>query len=105
MGLLMIDIFLYNIAWLRKHYGLSKKEMAKRLGIGLWSLNKIEKGELPPRLYYDIIFAVYKNFGIPCADLLSKRLGREETDCELPMDVVLHAADLKSICLLVASIP
>ena len=27
----MIDIFLHNITWLRKHYGLSKKEMAKKL--------------------------------------------------------------------------
>ena len=77
----MINIFLYNIVWLRKHHGLSKKEMAKRLGIGLWSLNKIEKGELPPKLHCDIIFAVYQNFGISCADLLSKRLGCEEADC------------------------
>jgi DNA-binding XRE family transcriptional regulator len=77
----MIDIFLYNIAWLRKHHGLSKKEMAKRLDIGLWSLNKIEKGELPPRLRCDIIFAVHQNFGIPCVILLDKRLGHEETDC------------------------
>ena len=72
----MIDIFLYNLVWLRKHHSLSKKEMAKRLGIGLWSLNKIERGELPPRLCCDIIFAVHKNFGIPCADLLSKQLLR-----------------------------
>lgn len=71
----MIDIFLHNIVWLRKHHGLSKKEMANRLGIGLWSLNKIEKGELPPRLYCDVIFAVYRNFGISYADLLDKRLG------------------------------
>ena len=78
----MIDIFLHNIVWLRKHYGLSKNEMAKRLGIGLWSLNKIEKGELPPRLHCDIIFTVYHVFGIPYADLLDKRLGCEETDCE-----------------------
>mgnify|MGYP003305338862 CR=1 FL=1 len=80
----MIDNLLYNIAWLRKYHGLSKKEMAKRLDIGLWSLNKIEKGELPPRLHCDIIFAVHRNFGTPCADLLDKRLGCEEIGCELP---------------------
>lgn len=80
----MIEIFLRNIIWLRKHNGLSKKEMAKRLDIGLWSLNKIEKGELPPRLHCDIIFAVHQNFGIPCADLLDRRLGCEEIECELP---------------------
>ena len=77
----MIDTFLHNIAWLRKQHGLSKTEMAKRLEIGLWSMNKIEKGELPPRLHCDIIFAVHRNFGISCADLLEKWLGCEETDC------------------------
>ena len=78
----MIDIFLHNIVWLRKHYGLSKKEMAKRLGIGLWSLNKIEKGELPPRLHCDIIFAIFQNFGVPFADLFDQHLGQEKTDCK-----------------------
>ena len=77
----MIDTFLHNIVWLRRHYNLSKKEMANRLEIGLWSMNKIEKGELPPRLRCDILFAAYRNFGIPYADLLEKRLGCEETDC------------------------
>ena len=74
----MFDTFLHNIVWLRKHNGLSKKEMAKRLEIGLWSLNKIERGELPPRLHCDIIFAVHHEFGIPYADLLSIRLDEEE---------------------------
>lgn len=77
----MIEILLHNICWLRKRYGLSKREMAKRLGIGLWTLNKIEKGELPPRLHCDIIFAAHRNFGIPCDDLLDKRVGCEGTDC------------------------
>lgn len=76
----MIDIFLYNIVWLRKHYRLSKKEMARRLGIGLWSLNIIEKGKLPPHLHCDVLFAAHKNFGISCATLVSQRLGAEETD-------------------------
>ena len=43
-----IEYFCHNIAFLRKSHGLSKKEMAKILGIGIWSLNKIERGELPP---------------------------------------------------------
>ncbi|MBO5323027.1 MAG: helix-turn-helix transcriptional regulator [Oscillospiraceae bacterium] len=64
-------IFLHNVAWLRRHYGISKKRMAKLLGIGLWSLNKIEKGEIPPRLDVSIIFAISRQFSIPPAELFS----------------------------------
>ena len=58
------EIFTHNVAWLRKHYSISKKQMAEILGIGIGSLNKIEQGQIPPRLRVDIIFAVYKHFGI-----------------------------------------
>ena len=64
-------IFLHNIVWLRKHYGISKKRMAKMLGIGLCSLNKLEKGEIPPRMDVHIIFAVSKQFGISPAEQFS----------------------------------
>ena len=64
-------IFFHNIVWLRKHYGISKKRMAELLGIGLWSLNKIEKGIIPPRLDVHILFAVSKQFGIPVSELFS----------------------------------
>ena len=77
----MVEILLHNIRWLRKHHGLSKREMAKRLGIGLWSLNKIEKGELPPRLHCDILFAVQRVFGVSCEELLESHLGYDETTC------------------------
>lgn len=78
----MINTFLNNISWLRKHCGLSKKEMAKRLQIGIWTLNKIERGELPPRLSCDIVFSVYKNFGIRFSDLLSRRLEGNDTETD-----------------------
>ena len=71
----MIDIFLQNIIWLRKHYGLSKKEMAKKLGISRWSLNKIERGELPSNLKIDVLFCIRKEFGVFMSDVLSVRLG------------------------------
>ena len=70
----MIEIFLRLIVWLRKHYNLSKKEMAKKLGISIWMLNKIEKGELPVGLRIDILFCVYKEFGIFMSDMLSVQL-------------------------------
>jgi len=43
-----IENFLYNIAWLRKNNGISKKNMAKILKISVPTLNKIENGIHPP---------------------------------------------------------
>lgn len=59
-----LENIIYNIKWLRKHYGLSKKEMAELLNISIYSINKLEKGILPPRLKVDVIFAVWKHFGV-----------------------------------------
>ena len=81
VGVSMIDILLHNIVWLRKQYGLSKKEMAKKLEISVWMLNKIEKGELPVSLKIDILFCIYREFGVFMSDLLSAQLdhdGRSE---------------------------
>ena len=64
-------IFLHNVAQLRKTHGLSKTKMANLLGIGLWSLNKLEKGEIPPRMDVRIVFAISKEFRIPPAELFS----------------------------------
>lgn len=64
----------HNILWLRRHYGISRKRMAALLGIGLWSLKKIEKGKLPPRLTIEILFTLYEQFGISPSVLLSRRL-------------------------------
>ena len=72
------QIFCRNIAWLRKKHGLSKKEMAKILGIGLHSLNNIEMGEMPPRLGYSILLTVYQQFGILPSAQITQRL---EDDC------------------------
>ena len=54
-----------NIIKLRKENNLSKKEMAQILHISSYSLNKIEKGELHPRLNIDIVFYIEKHFNIP----------------------------------------
>ena len=74
-----IQVFLRNITLLRKSRGLSKKEMAKKLRIGVWSLNKIERGELPPRLGADVFLAVYRNFGIYPSALFDPRMGQCDT--------------------------
>lgn len=66
--------FVYNVAWLRKHYGISKKNMAKLLRIGVGTLTKIENGELPPRLSVKVIFNIHSCFGINPRDQLKQRL-------------------------------
>lgn len=69
------EIFLHNIVWLRKHYRLSKKGMAQILGISVWSLNKLENGEIPPKLKIDIVFSIQDHFGIHPKDLFDHALG------------------------------
>lgn len=70
-----LENFVYNIKWLRRQYGLSRKQMADILEIGIWSIGKLEKGEMPPRLGINVFFAVQKYFGISPAAQLSRRLG------------------------------
>ena len=67
-----IDIFLKNVAYLRKLHGLSKAEMAKKLHIGVNTLTKIENGQLPPRVNVKIFFYIEKQFGISAQDLFKK---------------------------------
>lgn len=69
--------FMYNLKLLRKQHNLSKKKMAESLGIGLWSMNKLERGEIPPKLSANIFLAVYKRFGISPSVLISCRLDEE----------------------------
>lgn len=60
-----IHIFCKNIKRLRETERLTQKEMAERLGIGVSSLIKLEKGILPPRLTCEILFCIQRRFGIP----------------------------------------
>ena len=66
--------FAHNVAWLRKKNGLSKKEMARLLKIGLWSLNKLESGILPPKMSFEVVYRIYDNFGITPEAMIAKRL-------------------------------
>ena len=56
--------FVHNVTWLRESNGLSKKEMASILKIGMKTLERIENGELPKRLSVNIFFRIWKHFGI-----------------------------------------
>lgn len=69
-----IEIFTHNITWLRQHHKLSKTKMANILGIGLKTLNQLERGILPPRMTIDVLFAIYDHFGISPFHQLTKWL-------------------------------
>ena len=67
-------ILLENIAWLRKYYGISKTRMVKLLGIGLHSLNKMEKGEMPPKLKLDVLIRIHRRVLRRSADISKRRM-------------------------------
>ena len=62
-------IFCQNIKALREKNGISKKEMAKILEVGVKSLSEIEQNILPPRLKVDIISKLSKHFKISPREL------------------------------------
>ena len=62
-----------NIKEIRKANGLTQKEMAKRLGIGVSSLSKLENGILPPRLTVDVLFIIERNFHIKVHRLFGEK--------------------------------
>lgn len=74
-----IENFIFNVSEIRKHFGLSKNKMAKTLKIELKTLDKIENGKFPENLSVEVVFEIYKNFGIPPKDLFSKRYGNNNT--------------------------
>lgn len=57
-------VFCHNLVFLRRQHGYSKKRMAKILGIGIRTLDRLERGEMPPRLGTNILAAVHAYFGI-----------------------------------------
>lgn len=57
--------FCNNVRKLRNMHNLTKSQMSEIMGIGLYSLNLIEKGCLPLRLDIDAVFSLVKYFGIP----------------------------------------
>lgn len=70
-----MQYFYRNLFWLRKQHRLSKRQMAQRLDISVYTLNKLEAGILPPRLPCRIFLTVYRNFGILPSDLVGGFLG------------------------------
>ena len=64
--------FCLNVKKLRMAYGLSKKEMAKILHIGVASLKKMENGILPPRASYLIVIYICESFHVAPSQIFSE---------------------------------
>ncbi|MBQ7347692.1 MAG: helix-turn-helix transcriptional regulator [Clostridia bacterium] len=58
------QIFCENLKQLRKRESLTKVVMAKKLGIGVQTLTKIENGIIPPLLSTEILYQIHHHFGI-----------------------------------------
>ena len=54
----------YNVSFLRKKHRLSKKALAKRIGIGVKSLSTLERGVIPPRMSINAVFRLCKVFHV-----------------------------------------
>lgn len=65
---------IHNLTVLRHQYSLTKKSMAKLLGISLYSLNLLENGTLPPQIGVEILFRAQACFDITIRDLFGQRL-------------------------------
>ena len=70
-----VEILSKNIKCLRKTNGMTKKEMAKLLGIGEGTLSKLENGVLPPRLTVEILFVLEREFDIQAHRFLREEIG------------------------------
>lgn len=64
-----MQFFCENVKSIRRSNHLTQKEMAEILGIGVHSLSRLEKGELPRRMSVKVLFNIHKHFGILPKDL------------------------------------
>jgi len=69
-----LENFFFNVAWLRRKHGLSKKQMSNMLKIGVKTLTLLEHGTLPPRLSSEIFFRIQACFGLSPVEQLTKRM-------------------------------
>lgn len=68
----------HNIAYLRRKHGLTQKEMALTLGIGVKSLSSIERGSIPKNLSVLHLYFLAWLFGVSVRSLLVSRMGDDE---------------------------
>lgn len=65
------NVFCENVKYLRNKLQLSKKDMARLLGIGVKSLAKLEAGIIPPRLSATVVWNLSCSLGLRPHQLFS----------------------------------
>ena len=66
--------FAHNVAWLRKHYGLSKRRMSELLKISTKTLTMIEAGKIPTNLSAEILVCIHCHFRVTPHQQLTQQL-------------------------------
>ncbi len=66
------------------HHSLSKKKMAKILGISIASVNKIESGIMPLGLRADVLFRIQDYFSISPKEQLERKFETDRKSGEAP---------------------
>lgn len=66
--------FKKNVAFLRKANGLSQKEMAQKMMIGVETLRKLEQGITPPKLNACAVIMVISQFHVSAEELLKTQM-------------------------------
>lgn len=59
-----LETFGTNILALRKKHNLTQRQMARKLHIGVLSLRRLEHGTIPPRMTVEVLYYIYKEFGV-----------------------------------------
>lgn len=66
-----IQYFCENIKALRKISKLSKRKMAKKLGICIKWITALEKGKMPTELSVDVLISINRYFGVTPSKMFS----------------------------------
>ncbi|MBQ9745279.1 MAG: helix-turn-helix transcriptional regulator [Clostridia bacterium] len=72
-----ISILCENVKRLRKREKLSKKEMARIMGVGVRSITMLENGVMPVRMKADVLGRLKWRFGVTIEELFSKIIETE----------------------------
>lgn len=70
---------LANLKWLRRHLGLTEREMGLRMGVGAATVRAVERGEISPGLRLSALFLLRDATGIQPHELFRCRLN--EANC------------------------
>ena len=63
--------FAHNFLLLRRENGLTQKQMAEKLKISVYAVQKIERGAVPKRLGAYVLVNIYHTFGVRSEKMLN----------------------------------